>query len=149
MEVHDMLKKKINFMFLGVMLYMLVFPLTVYASTENDVFPQASQYIRCTSANITPQGNGRLLVENKLGATTIVDKLGIKTLEIQTVRNGYWQSIHTIVKNDYLYNTGTYIYDCYYSGTPGTKYRSYVEFYVENNGGSETKIVTSTPKAAN
>ncbi len=53
-----MLKKKINFIFLGVMLYMLVFPLTVYASTENDVFPQASQYIRCTSANITPQGNG-------------------------------------------------------------------------------------------
>ena len=76
--------KKMIFIFLGAMLYVLIFPLTVHAGTENDVFPQASDYIRCTSVNITPQGNGRLLVENKLGATTIVDKLGIKTLEIQT-----------------------------------------------------------------
>lgn len=142
-------KKKMVIMLLAGMLCMLISPLAVYASEDDAQSPRASEYIRSTSVEIIPQGNGTLLVKNKLGATTIVDKLGIKSLEIQTIRNGYWQSIYTIVKNDYLYNTGTYIYDCYYSGTPGTNYRSYVEFYVENNGGSETKIVTSTPKVAN
>jgi hypothetical protein len=152
MEVRDMLlaaKKKMVIMLLTGMLCMLFSPLAVYASEDDAQSPRASEYIRSTSVNITPQGNGKLLVENKLGATTIVDKLGIISLEIQKKVGGYWQTIYTIVENDYLYNTGTYVYDCYYYGTPGTEYRSYVEFYVENDGGSETKIVASTPKVAN
>lgn len=130
------------------MLCMLFSPLAVYASTDDAQSPPASEYIRSTSVNITPQGSGRLLVENKLGATRVVDKLGIISLEIQKKIGGYWQSVDTLVTDDYTYNTGTYIYDCYYYGTPGTEYRSYVEFYVEDDGGSETKIVTSTPKTA-
>jgi hypothetical protein len=144
-----MLKKKMILIVLVGMLCMLVSPVAVYGSADDSKSPQASEYIRSTSVEIIPQGSGKLFVKNKLGATTIVDKLGIKTLEIQTVRNGYWQTIYTIVKNDYLYNTGTYVYDCYYYGTPGTQYRSYVEFYVEDDGGSETKIVASSPKVAN
>lgn len=144
-----MFKKKIIFMVLAGMLWMLVSPLAVYAGAEDAQSTRASEYIRSTSVSITPQGNGKLLVKNKLGATTIVDKLGIITLEIQKKIGGYWQSIDTLVTNNYDYNTGTYIYDCYYYGTPGTEYRSYVEFYVANDGGSETKIVTSTPKVAN
>ena len=142
-------KKKMVIMLLAGMLCMLISPLAVYASTDDTQSPQASEYIRSTSVNITPQGNGRLLVENKLGATRIVDKLGIISLEIQKKVGSYWQSIDTLVTNDYDYNTGTYIYDCYYYGIPGTEYRSYVDFYVEDNGGSEIKIVTSTPKTAN
>ncbi|MDD2246576.1 MAG: hypothetical protein PHI70_04085 [Proteiniphilum sp.] len=130
------------------MLCMLFSPLAVYASEDDAQSPKASEYIRSTSVNITPQGNGRLLVENKLGATRTVDQLGIISLEIQKKVGGYWQSIDTLVTDDYAYNTGTYIYDCYYYGTPGTEYRSYVEFYVEDDGGSEIKIVTSTPKTA-
>ncbi len=142
-------KKKMVIMLLAGMLCMLVSPLAVYASEDDAQSPRASEYIRSTSVEIIPQGNGTLLVKNKLGATTIVDKLGIISLEIQKKVGGYWQSIDTLVTDDYDYNTGTYIYDCYYYGTPGTEYRSYVEFYVENDGGSETKIVTSTPKVAN
>ncbi|MDO0823912.1 hypothetical protein [Desulfosporosinus nitroreducens] len=131
-----------------VILCMLASPLTSYADAGSVQTPQASLYIRSTSATIQPQGNGKLYLENILGATRIVDQLGVKTIEIQTLRNGYWQSTDTIVKNDYLYNTGTYVYACYYNGTPRTQYRSYVEFYVANAGGSETKIVTSQPVTA-
>jgi hypothetical protein len=88
------------------------------------------------------------LVENKLGATRIVDKLGIISLEIQTKRNGYWQSIAILARDVYSYDTGTFVYDTLYYGTAGTEYRSYVEFYVENDGGSETKIVVSSPVTA-
>ncbi len=139
--------KKINIMLVISMLVIFAFPFAAYADEDNSI--QASKYIRSTSAVITPQGNnGILILENKLGATRIVDKLGIKTLEVQTMVNGYWRSIHTVVKNDYLYNTGTYNWNSYYYGTPGTQYRTYVEYYVENDGGSETRIVTSTPKIA-
>jgi hypothetical protein len=144
-----MLKKNMSLIILVGMLHMLVSPLAVYANTDYPHFPQASEYIRSVRAEITPQGNGKLLVQNQLGATRTVDKLGIKTLKIQILKNGSWQTIDTLVKNDYLYNTGTYVYDCYYYGTSGTQYRSYVEFYVEDDGGSETKIVASSPKVAN
>ncbi len=144
-----MFKKNMFLIILAGMLHMLVSPLAVYANTDYPYFPQASEYIRSATAGITPQGNGKLLVQNQLGATRTVDKLGIKTLKIQTLRNGSWQTIDTPVSGNYSYNTGTYIYNFYYYGTPGTQYRSYVEFYVENNGGSETKIVTSSPKVAN
>ena len=142
-----MLKKKMILIVWVAMLYMLASPLAVYANTN--YFPRASEYIRSTTIEIIPQGNGILFVKNQLGATRTVDKLGIKTLKIQTLKNGSWQTIATPVSGDYFYNASTYIYNFYYDGTPGTQYRSYVEFYVENDGGSETKIVTSTPKTAN
>ena len=142
-------KKKIMTLLFTVMLCMLASPLASFASTDNGQAPdRASLYIRSTSVTAQAIGNGTLLLENKLGATRIVDQLGVKTIEVQTLRNGYWQSIYTIVRDDYLYNTGTYVYDCYYYGTPGTQYRSYVEFYVADDGGSETKIVTSNPVTA-
>ncbi len=144
-----LLMKKLIAVFLTVILCTMASPFTSYADGGNDLAPQASLYIRSTSATIQPQGNGKLYLENILGATRIVDQLGVKTIEIQTLKNGYWQSTYTIVKNDYFYNTGTYVYACYYSGTPGTQYRSYVEFYVSNAGGEETKIVTSQPVTAN
>lgn len=87
-----MLKKKMIVMVLAGMLCMLFSPLAVYASEDDAQSPRASEYIRSTSVEIVPQGNGTLLLKNKLGATTIVDKLGIITLEIQKKVGGYWQS---------------------------------------------------------
>lgn len=139
-----MSKKKVIILLFVCMFYLLISPLTSYGEQS----PQASEYIRSTSAVIIPGDAGKLLLQNKLGATRIVDKLGIISLEIQTKVNGYWRSIDTLVTGDYDYNTGTYIYDCYYYVTPGIEYRSYVEFYVGNDGGSETKIVTSEPVLA-
>lgn len=132
-----------------VMMSMLALPLVSYAVTDANQVPQASLYIRSTSATVEPEGNGKIYLYNALGATRIVDQLGVKTIEVQAFTNGYWRSVYTIVEDDYLYNTGTYVYSCYYYGTPGTQYRSYVEFYVANDGGSETKIVTSNPVTAN
>lgn len=142
-------KKKIITMLLVSMLCVFTFSFAVYAD-ENDIDPsRASEYIRSTSVNVIPQGDGVLLLENKLGATRIVDKLGIISLEVQTKINGYWQTIDTLVTDDYRYDAATYIYDTYYYGaTPGKEYRSYVEFYVEDDGGSETRIVVSSPKTA-
>lgn len=59
--------------------------------------PQASKYIRSTSVNIFPEGDGVILLENKLGATRIVDKLGIITLEIQVMKDGYWRTERVLV----------------------------------------------------
>lgn len=141
-------KKRFITMLIVCMFCMLFSPFAAYAEAVDVQSPQASEYIRSTSAVIIPGEDGELLLQNKLGATRIVDKLGIISLEIQTKVNGYWRSIDTLVTDDYLYDTGTYIFDCYYDVTPGIEYRSYVEFYVENNGGSETKIVTSDPVTA-
>ena len=48
-----------------------------------DMSPRASLLIRSTTVSIMPQGNGVLLLHTRLDATRIVDKLGIKSLEIQ------------------------------------------------------------------
>jgi len=141
--------KKISVLFLTIIMCITAFPFNAYASESSIVYPQASEYIRSTSVTLKSEGSdGKLLSENKLGATKIVDKLGIKTLEIQTKVNGYWRKYETLIKNSYRYDAATFIYDFYYYGTPGTEYRTYVEFYVENDGGSETKIVTSSPLTA-
>lgn len=142
-------KKKLFAVLFTVMVSIATCPLASYANTDSSQSPKASLYIRSTSVTVQALGNGKLLLENKLGATRIVDQLGIKSLEVQTKRNGYWQTVYTIATNDYLYDTGTYVYDCYYYGTSGTQYRSYVEFYVADDGGSETKVVTSDPVTAN
>ena len=89
-------KKKLIALLFTVMLCMLASPLASYASAGNVQSPQASLYIRSTSVTAQAIGNGTLLLENKLGATRIVDQLGVKTIEVQTLRNGYWQSIYTI-----------------------------------------------------
>lgn len=141
-------KKKMIAMLFVSMLCIFTFSFAAYAHEISVETPRASKYIRSTSVNIIPKRDGKLLLENKLGATRIVDKLGIISLQIQTKRNGYWRSVYTLVTDDYRYNTGTYIYDTYYYGTAGTEYQSYVEFYVENDGGSETRIVVSSPVIA-
>ncbi len=110
--------------------------------------PQASEFIRSTSVKIIPKGDGKILLENKLGATRVADKLGIISLKVQIKERGYWRSIYTVVTDDYFYNAHTYIYDTHYNGTPGTQYRTYVKFYVDIDEGSETKIVFSSPKIA-
>lgn len=141
--------KKITVILLTAVMFTIVFSFTAYASENGIVYPQASEYIRSTSVTLKSEGSdGKLLSENKLGATRTVEKMGIKTLEIQTKVNGYWRKYETIVKDSYRYDANTFIYDFYYYGTPGTEYRTYVEFYVENDGGSETKIVISSPVTA-
>lgn len=142
-------KKKISILLLIMAVCLTIFSLTAYAVESGIVQPQASEYIRSTSVVLKSEGsNGKLLSENKIGATGIVDRLGIKTLEIQTKVNGYWRKYETIINDYYKYDAATFIYDFYYYGNPGTEYRTYVEFYVEDDGGSETKIVTSSPKTA-
>ncbi len=138
-------KKKI---IVGVLSFLcvLLFSVSTYAIDAEKL--RASIYISSTSVEIIPQGNGILLLENKLAATRKVDKLGMVSLQVQTRPSGYWQTQDTIVTDDYRYNTSVYTYDCYYLATPGTEYRTYVTFYVENDGGSETRVVTSTPEYA-
>lgn len=141
--------KKISILFLAMITCIAAFSFTAHAYEDGIVYPQASEYIRSTSVSLEAEGSdGKLLSENKVGATRIVDKLGIKTLEVQTKVNGYWRKYETLIKDSYKYDAATFIYDFYYYGTPGTEYRTYVEFYVEDDGGSETKIVTSLPVTA-
>lgn len=137
---------KITGLLLSVTLLFSLFPKGIYAA--GPLSSQASSYIRSTSVNMFPKGNGMILLENKLGATRIAGKLGLVTLEVQAMKNGYWQSIDVLASDDYLYHTGTYIYDTCYYGTPGIKYRTYAEFYVESDGGHEVKAVTATEKRA-
>jgi len=145
----DIKNKKFKTILLTAVMCIEAFSFTAYASENGIVYPQASEYIRSTSVTLKSEGSdGKLLSENKLGATRTVDKLGIKTLEIQTKINGYWRKYETLVKNSYKYDANTFIYDLYYYGTPGTEYRTYVEFYVENDDGSEIKIVVSSPVTA-
>ncbi|WP_313340937.1 hypothetical protein [Sedimentibacter sp.] len=69
-------KKKISILFLVVAVCITIFSLTAYAAESSIVYPQASEYIRSTSVVLKSEGsNGKLLSENKIGATGIVDKL--------------------------------------------------------------------------
>lgn len=131
----------------SILICVLLISAVSFTAYANEREPMASEYIRSTSVELISIGNGQLIAENMLGATRIVDKLGIKTLEIQKKVNGYWQAAYTL-KNQYQYNTGTFVLDLLYYGTPGAEYRSYVEFYVEDDGGSETKLIVSSPVVA-
>lgn len=140
-----MSKKKKFILVFAAMLCILALPLALNADT---ISPQASRYISSTNVAIQAEGNGKLYLYSKVVGTGIMDQIGVKTMEIQTLKNGSWQTAYTIVEDDYRYNTGTYVYTCYYTVIPGNQYRSYVEFYVAHNGGSETKIVTSSAVTA-
>ena len=142
-----MFKKRNSILIFLTLICILALPLAANASTV-PITPMASLYISSTSVTLDSVGNGRVLLGNAIRGTGIMDQIGVKTIELQTLKNGSWQTAYTIVNNDYLYNSGSYYYDCYYTVTPGNQYRSYVEFYVADNGGSETKIVTSSPVIA-
>lgn len=140
-----MSKKKKFILVFAAMLCILALPLALNADT---ISPQASRYISSTNVAIQAEGNGKLYLYSKVVGTGIMDQIGVKTMEIQTLKNGSWQTAYTIVEDDYRYNVTTYAYACYYTVIPGNQYRSYVEFYVVGNGGSETKIVTSSAVTA-
>jgi len=110
--------------------------------------PQASELIQSTYIDVVPDVKGKLTVTARLKATQRVQKLGVKSIEIQTMKNGYWQSIKTLAKNDYAHNTASYNIDCAYYGTRGKRYRAYVKFYIEDGDKSETKSAISSPVTA-
>jgi hypothetical protein len=53
--------------------------------------------------------------------------------------------VEILVSDNYKNDAISYIYDTFYYGSVGTTYRAYVEFYVEKDNGSETKISVSSP----
>lgn len=65
-----------------VMILLLSFYSTAFAAGDDQVL-RASPYIRSSSINVFADGNGKLRVESYVGATGVVDKLGIKELSIQ------------------------------------------------------------------
>ena len=67
---------------------------------------------------------------------------------IQVPGTHLWQSIKTLAKNDYAYNTASYNIDNIYYGTSDKRYRAYVKFYIEDGDKSETKSAISSPVTA-
>ncbi|WP_379141353.1 hypothetical protein [Paenibacillus sp. sgz500992] len=127
-----------------VMILLLSFYSTAFAAGDDQVL-RASPYIRSSSINVFADGNGKLRVESYVGATGVADKLGIKELSIQKKSNGYWLPVEILISDNYKDDAISYIYDTFYYGSAGTTYRAYVEFYVEKDNGSETKISVSSP----
>ncbi len=142
------IKRKAIFVVLITSLCLSGFMSNIFADDDKIVSPQASEYIKYTNVSMTSNQGGECVLALKLNATRIVDVLGVRSVEIQRKVGSSWYSADTLLMDDYNYDSGSYVCDMYYYGTTGTQYRAYVEFYVENDGGSETKIVISSPITA-
>lgn len=114
---------------------------SIIVFADEPITSSASDYIRSTSVNIVAESNEKLKIEAVLGATKTVEKLGFDYVKIQRYTDGNWKTIETLDSNVYIYNRSTVAYATTYYGIAGEQYRALVNFYVEDKGGSDSKLV--------
>lgn len=141
--------RRILSLVLIIALFVAALPLT--DAVEPEIMPRASAYFSRIEWDLTPIGNGDLLVYMGAYATGYMTKLGASSIAIFEKLPDAMGFTMVHVFNQYNTpdllgtNKGTYIYEPIYTeGVAGAQYYASIAFYAENTSGSET-LYRSTP----
>lgn len=149
-----MKRKIISFMMAGALLLSL--PATAFASADNEyptdilsvhIEERASKYLDGYSVGVDTRGNGTIAVAMNVDGIGIMDKIGVREVEIWYKENGVWKYKDSLYGAEhpefYDYNSRDYMGTTYFQGTPGVTYQVVLRVYAENSTGSDTGEVTS------
>lgn len=130
-------------------------PIALAAETidEETVEPRASQYLSSYMAYIAPVGSGKIQIWFDVEGTTVMDKIGSTTIVLKESTNGTsFTTVKTFKVASYssMLASNKVSYTSYvpYSGTAGRYYQAVVTVYAEKNGGSDSRVITTSTKKA-
>ena len=131
----------------------LCLPISSYAAVVEDnsigvhSVTRASKYLDGYSVGIEARGNGKIAVAMSVDGVGVMDKIGVREIEIQKQVNGSWSYYDSMYASEhpefYDYNSRDYVGTAYFQGTPGVTYRVILTVYAKNSKGSDTGYITS------
>lgn len=125
-----------------------IFSSYAFAAQPENVEPYASNYFNIYSVKLTDKGDGKISIDYTVQSKSIMDKLGIKKIELEKESNSTWETIKTYTNSTYpsliIQNTAKITGSLTYSGSTGSTYRAKATFYAKNSSGSDTKNFTSS-----
>lgn len=134
--------------------FSLVMPLSVYATSNDQVLPCASYYLDAYGAYIYNAAFGKVTVYFNVSGVNYMDEIGslnIKIYESLDGENWYWVETYThdgtagmLDYND-IYHSGSVTYQ----GTIGRYYKAYVCIWAGKDGDGDTRFFwTNVVKAS-
>lgn len=127
--------------------------LAAEVTDEGTVEPRASSYLSSYMAYIAPVGSGKVQIRFDVEGTGVMDKIGTTTIVLKESTNGTsFTTVKTFKVASYssMLASNKVSYTSYvpYSGTAGRYYQAVVTVYAEKNGGSDSRVITTSTKKA-
>lgn len=117
------------------------------ACTAVSAFARASDYLDDYYVDLYAAGNGKMVVQVVVNGVGILDKIGVRRIDIEQKVNGTWTYYDTLDAVEhpefYTYNARTYLNEIPFDGTPGVSYRVTVMVYAQRGSGSDTGYISS------
>lgn len=117
------------------------------ACTAVPAFARASDYLDDYYVDLYSPRNGTMSVAVVVNGVGVLDKIGIRRIDIEQKVNGTWTYYDTLDAVDhpefYTYNARTYLNEILFDGTPGVSYRVTVMVYAQRGSGSDTGYIPS------
>ena len=108
---------------------------------------RSSAYLDGYSVSIEARGNGEIAVAMTVDGKGVMEKIGVREVEIDHKVNGVWKYYDSLYASEhpefYNYNSRDYVGTTYFQGTPGVSYRVTLTVYARNSNGSDTGYITS------
>lgn len=128
-----------------VMLFVVAFPIQVFAAPPAVSEPQANAYIHSCSAHASNKGNGKIVVSFTITGTNTMTDIGAKYIYIYDTM--YTNPVATYSYRSYPsmmgHNRVGWGSSITHYGTAGHTYYALVAFYGARNGGSGTEFYTT------
>lgn len=110
-------------------------------------FARASDYLDDYFVDLYANGDGEMVVQVVVNGVGVLDKIGVRRIDIEHKVNGSWTYYDTLDAVEhpefYVYDARTYLNEIPFEGTPGDFYRVTVMVYAQRGSGSDTGYVSS------
>lgn len=108
---------------------------------------RASAYLDGYTVGIEARGNGTIAVMMNVDGTGVMDKIGVREVEIDYKENGTWKYYDSLYAAEhpefYDYDSRDFMGTTYFQGTPSVLYRVTLTVYAGNSTGHDTGYITS------
>ncbi len=108
---------------------------------------RSSAYLDGYAVAIEARGNGVIAVAMSVDGKGVMEKIGVKEVEIEQKINGKWTYYDSQYGAEhpefYEYDSRDYLGTTYFNGTPGVSYRVTLTVYARNSQGYDTGYITS------
>ena len=132
------------------LIFSIVFPFSVSATTEESVQPYASRYLSAYNTYIYRVGtDGEIHIWFDVMGTGDMDEIGVLSIELYEVSSAGQETwIKTFLHEDYasmlIYDDWCHASYVSYQGSTTKNYKAYVCIWAGKNGGGDTRYMWAT-----
>ena len=132
-----------------ILVFSLIIPSTVSATTPSNVQPYASKYLSLYNTYICDVGSGNIQIWYEVMGTGRMDEIGVLSIELYEVKsNGSLSWVKTFFHENYssmLVSNDNYHYSYVsYQGSSSKTYKAYVCIWAGKDGNGDTRYMWAT-----